>query len=217
MSGQVFFIDDEAAIRQAVQQWLELSGFQVRTFARAREALALLDRGFAGVLVSDVRMPDLDGLGLLEQVVALDAELPVIMVTGHGDVPMAVQALRQGAYDFIEKPFTPERLLDSVRRAMDKRRLVCENRQLREQYARKGRIESQLLGVSRAMEALRRQVLDLAGTDVNVLIRGETGSGKEQVARCLHDFSRRAERAYVALNCAAIPETIFESELFGHE
>ncbi|MBS4150143.1 sigma-54-dependent transcriptional regulator [Pseudomonadota bacterium DY0742] len=217
MSGQVFFIDDEAAIRQAVQQWLELSGFQVRTFARAREALTLLDRGFAGVLVSDVRMPDLDGLGLLEQVVALDAELPVIMVTGHGDVPMAVQALRQGAYDFIEKPFTPERLLDSVRRAMDKRRLVCENRQLREQYARKGRIESQLLGVSRAMEALRRQVLDLAGTDVNVLIRGETGSGKEQVARCLHDFSRRAERAYVALNCAAIPETIFESELFGHE
>ncbi|MCF7200536.1 sigma-54-dependent transcriptional regulator [Pseudomonas oligotrophica] len=217
MSGQVYFIDDEAAIRQAVQQWLELSGFSVRTFARAREALAALDRGFAGVLVSDVRMPDLDGLGLLEQVVALDAELPVIMVTGHGDVPMAVQALRQGAYDFIEKPFTPERLLDSVRRAMDKRRLVCENRQLREQYARKGRIESQLLGVSRAMEALRRQVLELAGTDVNVLIRGETGSGKEQVARCLHDFSRRAERAYVALNCAAIPETIFESELFGHE
>ncbi|MCQ4263255.1 DNA-binding response regulator [Stutzerimonas stutzeri] len=217
MSGQVIFIDDEAAIRQAVQQWLELSGFQVRTFSRAREALTALDRDFPGVLISDVRMPDLDGLGLLEQLVALDADLPVIMVTGHGDVPMAVQALRQGAYDFIEKPFTPERLLDSVRRAMDKRRLVCENRQLREQFARKGRIESQLLGVSRAMVNLRRQVLELAGTDVNVLIRGETGSGKEQVARCLHDFSPRSAGPFVALNCAAIPETIFESELFGHE
>ncbi|WP_312717298.1 sigma-54-dependent transcriptional regulator, partial [Stutzerimonas nitrititolerans] len=217
MSGQVIFIDDESAIRQAVQQWLELSGFRVRTCASALEALGLIDRDFPGVLISDVRMPDLDGLGLLERLVALDPELPVIMVTGHGDVPMAVQALRQGAYDFIEKPFTPERLLDSVRRAQDKRRLVCENRQLREQFTRKGRIESMLLGVSRAMENLRRQVLELAGTDVNVLIRGDTGAGKEQVARCLHDFSPRARHPFVALNCAAIPETIFESELFGHE
>ena len=217
MNDQVIFIDDEAAIRQAVQQWLELSGFSVRTCASAREALALVDRDFPGVLVSDVRMPDLDGLALLERVVALDPELPVIMVTGHGDVPMAVQALRQGAYDFIEKPFTPERLLDSVRRARDKRRLVCENRQLREQVARKGVIEAQLLGVSRAMQTLRRQALELAGTDVNVLIRGDTGSGKEQVARCLHDFSPRASKPFVALNCAAIPESMFESELFGHE
>ncbi|MBV2206236.1 MAG: sigma-54-dependent Fis family transcriptional regulator, partial [Pseudomonas sp.] len=114
MGAQVVFIDDEAASRQAVQQWLELSGFEVRTFARAREALAVIDRDFPGVLISDVRMPDLDGLGLLEQLVELDPDLPVIMVTGHGDVPMAVQALHQGAYDFIEKPFTPERLLDSV-------------------------------------------------------------------------------------------------------
>ncbi|WP_120997096.1 sigma-54-dependent Fis family transcriptional regulator [Stutzerimonas urumqiensis] len=217
MNGQVIFIDDEAAIRQAVQQWLELSGFSVRTCDSAQQALNLIDRHFAGVVISDVRMPGIDGLSLLEQLVALDAELPVIMVTGHGDVPMAVQALRQGAYDFIEKPFTPERLLDSVRRAQDKRRLVCENRQLREQFQRKDRIESQLLGVSRAMETLRRQVLELAGTSVNVLLRGETGSGKERVARCLHDFSRRAAKPFVALNCAAIPETIFESELFGHE
>ncbi|MFC3608151.1 sigma-54-dependent transcriptional regulator [Stutzerimonas tarimensis] len=214
---QALFIDDEAAIRQAVQQWLELSGWQVRTCASASEALGLLTRDYPGVVVSDVRMPDLDGLALLDRLVALDAELPVVMVTGHGDVPMAVQALRQGAYDFIEKPFTPERLLDSLRRAQDKRKLVMENRQLREQYARKDRIESQLLGVSRAMEQLRRQVLELAGTNVNLLIRGETGCGKERVARCLHDFSPRAERPFVALNCAAIPDSIFESELFGHE
>jgi len=217
MSAQVIVVDDEAAIREAVQQWLELSGFTVRTCASASEALALVDRDFPGIVVSDVRMPGSDGLQLLDKLLQVDTDLPVILVTGHGDVPMAVQALRQGAYDFIEKPFTPERLLDSVRRALDKRRLVCENRQLRRQVADKGRIESQLIGISRPMENLRRQILELAGTSVNVLIRGETGSGKERVARSLHDFSPRASKAFAALNCAAIPETIFESELFGHE
>jgi two-component system C4-dicarboxylate transport response regulator DctD len=217
MSAQVIVVDDEAAIREAVQQWLELSGFTVRTCASAVEALAVVDRDFPGIVVSDVRMPGSDGLQLLDKLLQIDSDLPVILVTGHGDVPMAVQALRQGAYDFIEKPFTPERLLDSVRRALDKRRLVCENRQLRRQVADKGRIESQLIGISRPMENLRRQILELAGTSVNVLIRGETGSGKERVARSLHDFSPRASKAFAALNCAAIPETIFESELFGHE
>ena len=217
MSAQVIVVDDEAAIREAVQQWLQLSGFQVHTCASAAEALAVVDRDFPGIVVSDVRMPGSDGLQLLDKLLQIDSDLPVILVTGHGDVPMAVQALRQGAYDFIEKPFTPERLLDSVRRALDKRRLVCENRQLRQQVANKGRIESQLIGISRPMENLRRQILELAGTSVNVLIRGETGSGKERVARSLHDFSPRASKAFAALNCAAIPETIFESELFGHE
>ncbi|MBS7662694.1 sigma-54-dependent Fis family transcriptional regulator [Pseudomonas lalucatii] len=217
MSGQVIVVDDEAAIREAVQQWLELSGFRVQSCASADQALALVDRDFPGVLVSDVRMPGSDGLQLLDKLVALDRDLPVILITGHGDVPMAVQALRQGAYDFIEKPFTPERLLDSVHRALDKRRLVCENRQLRQQFAFKDRIEAQLLGVSKPMESLRRQILELAATSVNVLIRGDTGSGKERVARCLHDFSPRAAKPFVALNCAAIPEQLFESELFGHE
>ena len=214
---QIIFIDDEAPIREAVQQWLELSDISVRTCARAEEALALLTPDFAGVVVSDVRMPGMDGLALLERLQVLDAELPVIMVTGHGDVPMAVAALQQGAYDFIEKPFTPERLLGSLQRALDKRRLVCENRALRRQVTQQGRIEGQLLGVSPAMVELRRQILELATTSVNVLIRGETGSGKERVARCLHDFSRRAGKSFVALNCAAIPEQLFESELFGHE
>jgi two-component system, NtrC family, C4-dicarboxylate transport response regulator DctD len=217
MSGQVIVVDDEAAIREAVQQWLELSGFRVQSCASAEQALALVDRDFPGVLVSDVRMPGRDGLQLLDKLVELDRDLPVILVTGHGDVPMAVQALRNGAYDFIEKPFTPERLLDSVRRALDKRRLVCENRQLRQQFAFKDSIEGQLLGMSKPMENLRRQILELAATSVNILIRGDTGSGKERVARCLHDFSARAGKPFVALNCAAIPENLFESELFGHE
>ncbi|TWC39547.1 two-component system C4-dicarboxylate transport response regulator DctD [Pseudomonas sp. SJZ079] len=217
MSGQVIVVDDEAAIREAIQQWLELSGFRVRSCASAEQALDLIDRDFPGVVISDVRMPGTNGLQLLDKLLELDRDLPVIMVTGHGDVPMAVQALRQGAYDFIEKPFTPERLLESVRRALDKRRLVCENRKLRQQFAFKDHIEAQLLGVSRPMENLRRQILELAGTSVNILIRGDTGSGKERVARCLHDFSARVAKPFVALNCAAIPESIFESELFGHE
>ncbi|MER0042134.1 MULTISPECIES: sigma-54 dependent transcriptional regulator [unclassified Pseudomonas] len=217
MAGQVIVVDDEAAIREAAQQWLELSGFSVQTCATAVQALALLDGDFPGVLISDVRMPGTDGLQLLERVVELDRDLPVIMITGHGDVPMAVQALKRGAYDFIEKPFTPDRLLDTVRRALEKRRLVCENRALRQRFALKDGIAAKLLGVSRPMERLRRQILDLAGTSVNVLIRGETGSGKERVARCLHDFSERADKPFVALNCAAIPEHLFESELFGHE
>ncbi|CAD5107116.1 sigma-54-dependent transcriptional regulator [Zestomonas carbonaria] len=217
MTGRVIVVDDEAAIREAVQQWLQLSGFEVNACASAAEALALVDRDFPGIVVSDVRMPGSDGLQLLDRLLEVDRDLPVILVTGHGDVPMAVQALRQGAYDFIEKPFTPERLLDSVRRALDKRRLVCENRQLRQHAALKDHIEASLLGVSRPMEHLRRQIIELAQTPVNVLVRGETGSGKERVARCLHDFGPRASKPFVALNCAAIPESIFESELFGHE
>lgn len=217
MGGQVIVVDDEAAIREAAQQWLELSGFSVQVCSSAAQALALIDVDFPGVLISDVRMPGTDGLQLLGKVVECDRDLPVIMITGHGDVPMAVQAIQQGAYDFIEKPFTPERLLDVVRRALEKRRLVCENRVLRQQFGLKDGIAAQLLGVSRPMERLRRQILDLAGTSVNVLIRGETGSGKERVARCLHDFSERADKPFVALNCAAIPEHLFESELFGHE
>lgn len=169
------------------------------------------------MILSDVRMPGMDGLQLLEQLQASDADLPVILLTGHGDVPMAVEAMRNGAYDFLEKPFSPEALLGSLRRALEKRQLVLENRRLHEQADFKVRLEANLLGVSQGMQQLRKQVLDLASLPVNVLIRGETGSGKEQVARCLHDFGPRAGKPFVALNCAAIPEQLFEAELFGHE
>ncbi|MFT8232379.1 sigma-54-dependent transcriptional regulator [Pseudomonas guariconensis] len=217
MLNSVIVVDDEASIRTAVQQWLSLSGFSVQLFARAEECLAQLPEHFPGVIVSDVRMPGIDGLQLLERLQALDPDLPVILLTGHGDVPMAVEAMLNGAYDFLEKPFTPQTLLGSLRRALEKRQLVLENRRLHQQADLKARLENTLLGMSQGLQSLRRQVLDLASLPVNVLIRGETGSGKERVARCLHDFGPRADKPFVALNCAAIPETLFEAELFGHE
>ncbi|KTC41416.1 C4-dicarboxylate ABC transporter [Pseudomonas sp. ABAC21] len=217
MLNAVIVVDDEASIRTAVEQWLSLSGFEVQLFSRAEECLAQLPRDFPGVILSDVRMPGLSGLQLLAEVQRRDVDLPVILLTGHGDVPMAVEAMRDGAYDFLEKPFSPQDLLNGLRRALDKRGLVLENRRLHQQADHRARLETSLLGVSKGLQTLRRQVMDLASLPVNVLIRGETGSGKELVARCLHDFGPRAKKPFVALNCAAIPEQLFEAELFGHE
>ncbi|MCH5535024.1 sigma-54 dependent transcriptional regulator [Pseudomonas syringae pv. syringae] len=217
MLNSVIVVDDEAPIRQAVEQWLTLSGFEVQVFARAEECLAHLPEHFPGVVLTDVRMPGMSGLELLTRLQGADRDLPVILLTGHGDVPMAVEAMREGAYDFLEKPFSPGTLISNLRRALEKRQLVLENRRLHEQADARTRLDATLLGVSPGMQTLRRQVLELAQLPVNVIIRGETGSGKELVARCLHDFGPRAARPFVALNCAAIPEHLFEAELFGHE
>lgn len=217
MLNSVIVVDDEAPIREAVKQWLTLSGFNVQLYSRAEDCLNYLPEHFPGVVLSDVRMPGMSGLALLAQLQSRDADLPVILLTGHGDVPMAVDAMRDGAYDFLEKPFTPQTLMSSLRRALEKRSLVLENRRLTEHADARTRLDSTLIGLSPGMQTLRRQVLDLAPLPVNVVIRGETGSGKELVARCLHDFGPRASKPFVALNCAAIPEQLFEAELFGHE
>lgn len=217
MLNSVMVVDDDASIREAVQQWLSLSGFDVRVYSRAEDCLAVLPEHFPGVILSDVRMPGMSGLAFLEHLQNLDPDLPVILLTGHGDVPMAVDAMRDGAYDFLEKPFSPETLISSLRRALEKRQLILENRRLLDQADARSRLDTTLLGVSPSLQTLRRQVLDLSQLPVNVVIRGETGSGKELIARCLHDFGPRAGKAFVALNCAAIPEQLFESELFGHE
>ncbi|MGE7368150.1 sigma-54-dependent transcriptional regulator [Neorhizobium sp. NPDC001467] len=213
----VFLIDDDADLLRATGQTLELAGFDASLFASATEALSRLDAGFAGVIVSDIRMPGLDGMDFFERVKALDAELPVILMTGHGDIPMAVRAIQNGVYDFIAKPFATERLLHCIRRAAERRRLTLDNRRLRQAAEEEDGAGPQLLGQSPVMVRLRQTLKQIADTDVDVLVTGETGSGKEVVASLLHRWGRRAQGHFVALNCGALPEQIIESELFGHE
>lgn len=215
-SAPVVLIDDDRDLLKATAQTLELAGFSVSAFAVAAEALAWLDAGFAGVVVSDIRMPQIDGLQLFNRILRLDADIPVILITGHGDIAMAVKAIKDGAYDFITKPFAADRLVHSVRRAAEKRRLVMENRALRE-AAGEAQDSLPLIGQTPAMDRLRRTLRQIADTDVDVLVTGETGSGKEVVASLLHRWSRRAKGNFVALNCGTLPETVIESELFGHE
>jgi two-component system, NtrC family, C4-dicarboxylate transport response regulator DctD len=215
MRLQAILIEDEAALRLATTQSLELGGFTVSACASAEQAHGLINAGFDGVIVSDVRLPGMSGLDLLATVMAIDAELPVILVTGHGDVNMAVDAMRSGAYDFIEKPFGAERLLDTVKRAQERRSLVLENRQLKAAWALHPDTPT-LVGRSAPIERLKVMIRNIAPANVDVLINGQTGTGKEVVARLIHDASGRKGN-FVAINCGALPESVFESEMFGHE
>ncbi|MEM7021423.1 MAG: sigma-54 dependent transcriptional regulator [Pseudomonadota bacterium] len=212
----VILIDDDPDVLAGVGQLLELADFRVETLGSGLGIEERLGSGRLGAVVSDIRMPDIDGLSLLQKVLDVDADLPVILITGHGDVPMAVEAMRRGAYDFIEKPFSSERLVGSVKKAAEKRRLTIENRRLREQLASASGIETVLRGQSPGVTALRQQILRCAGADADVLIYGETGTGKELVARCLHQFGRRSSGNFVAINCAALPENLLQSEFFGY-
>ncbi|MGD1880684.1 MAG: sigma-54-dependent transcriptional regulator [Kiloniellaceae bacterium] len=214
--GRVLFVDDEEPLRDAVKQGLELCGHDVTCYNTARQVEPQLSRNLYGVLVSDIKMPGMDGLALLKRALEIDPALPVVLVTGHGDVPLAVEAMRAGVYDFIEKPFDMAHLATVVARALEKRRLVLENRALRQELETGSGLEARLVGRSAAMERLRGQVHALADTDADVLLVGETGSGKEVVARGLHDFGGRAKGPFVAINCGAVPADIIESELFGH-
>lgn len=214
---QVFFIDDESMIRFAMEQTLLLAGINVQTFECVEAVIDKITVDFNGIIITDVRLPKMSGLDLLDHCVRLDPNLPVILVTGHGDVSMAVEAMRRGAYDFIEKPFAAERMHEVIHRAFEKRKLVLENRMLRQELAQQREIEATILGKSAAIEQIRFLIRQLANTTADILVMGETGTGKELVARCLHNFSRRQDKNFVALNCGALPETVFESEVFGHE
>lgn len=215
--GTVLFVDDEEHLRIAAAQSFELAGVTCRCFDRAEGALALLDRGFDGALVTDIRMPGMDGLALMRAALEIDPGLPVILVTGHGDVDLAVASIKDGAYDFLGKPSEPARLVATVQRALERRRLVLENRTLRRQLGSTDVIEARLIGRSAPMVALRQALRAVAETDADVLITGATGTGKEVAARALHRASARDGGPFVHINCAALPEALMESELFGAE
>ncbi|MBK6851973.1 MAG: sigma-54-dependent Fis family transcriptional regulator [Burkholderiales bacterium] len=215
-TARVLLIDDDEPFRQGLRSTLQMAGHTVRDFARALPALACLERDTVDLVLTDLRLPDLDGLELLARSRAVDADRPVLLMTAHGDIETAVSAMRQGAFDFIEKPFGRDRLLTLLERALQQHRLLHENRQLRQGLAAGAGLAAVLVGDSAPMRTLRQLLLHVAPTPVEVLVVGETGTGKELVARALHDFSGR-RGPFAAINCAALPETLMESELFGHE
>ncbi len=213
----VLIVEDDPHVLLGCQQALALEDIPSIGVSSAEEALAQVDADFAGIVVSDIRLPGIDGLELLTRLKQRDPRLPVVLITGHGDIGLAVGAMRDGAYDFMEKPFSPERLVDVARRALEQRSLAREVSALRRQLAGRQALEQRIIGRSPAMQQLRELIANVADTNANVLIEGETGTGKELIARCLHDFSRRQHKQFVALNCGGLPESLFESEIFGHE
>jgi DNA-binding NtrC family response regulator len=213
---RVGLVEDDEAFRSSAMRSLQLAGYEVAAFDNADAAIQGMAQRPVDVVLTDLRLPAADGLFVLEAVKRRDPDVPVVLMTGHGDIPTAIQAIRAGASDFLEKPFSREKLLTVVARAVDQYRLVLENRQLKARLASRSGIDQILLGDSDAMRDLRDLVLRLAPTPADVLITGATGTGKELVARCLHNFGNRSGN-FVAINCAAIPENLFESELFGHE
>lgn len=213
----VLLVEDDPNVRLGCEQAMQLAGIKVDAVESAEEAQRRLRAGYPGIVVTDMRLPGIDGMALLRWVVELDADLPVIIITGHGDVTLAVEAMRSGAYDFMQKPFSTSDLVDVVRRALEKRELVLEVDALRRRLDHRDNLESRLIGRSPQMAKVRQLILDVANAAVDVLIFGETGTGKEMVARCLHDLSHPGQQNYVALNCGGMSDNLLDSELFGHE
>ncbi|MEX0955239.1 MAG: sigma-54 dependent transcriptional regulator [Rhizobiaceae bacterium] len=215
--GSVLLVDDERELRESAREWLSVVGFSASVAGGGEEALAMLAENPVDVLVTDVRMPGMDGIELLDAARLRDPLMPVVLLTGHGDVSLSVEAMRRGAHDFVEKPYDADHLVAVLDRAVRERRQARELDRLRGASAGAAELESRLVGAAAPVAALRDSIRNLADIDVDVLVVGETGAGKEVVARALHDFGKRRDRPFVALNCAAIPESVFESEIFGHE
>src|SRR5512146_497848 len=190
-SLRILLVEDDPIVRAGSEQAFQLAGLNVEAFSSAELVRKHITPDFPGIVISDVKLPGMNGLELLSLIKSIDQGVPVILVTGHGDITMAVQAMRGGAYDFIEKPYSSEQLVEVARRALEARSLMLEVHALRRQLESRQGIEATLLGKSPAMQEIRRLILDVADTGADVLIYGDTGTGKEMVARCLHDYSHR--------------------------
>lgn len=214
-SMKIAIVDDEQDMRQSISQWLALSGYDTEAFASAEDALKVLGPDYPGIVISDIKMPGMDGMQFLKKIMGSDSALPVIMITGHGDVPMAVEAMRIGAFDFLEKPFNPDRMTELAKKAANARRLTMDNRQLRRELSDGSQLMNKLIGSSPSMERLREDILDLGQADGHVLIDGETGTGKTLVAHALHAVGARAGKKFVLISCGAMDEQRLEKRLFG--
>jgi DNA-binding NtrC family response regulator len=212
---KIAIIDDEQDMRQSISQWLALSGYDTESFASAEEALKTLGPEYPVIVISDIKMPGIDGMEFLKKLMSSDSSLPVIMITGHGDVPMAVEAMRVGAFDFLEKPFNPNRMSELAKKATIARRLTMDNRALRRELSDGGQLMKKLIGKSQTIERLKEDILDLGQADGHVLIDGETGTGKTLVAHALHAVGSRAGKKFVVVNCSAWEESTLNKRLFG--
>ncbi len=213
----IIIVDDDQDIRENTVDLLSTQYKHIKSFDSPITALNCIDKHTPAIVLTDLRMPDGDGLEFTQRIKLIDPNLPVILMTGYGDISIAVDAMKHGVYDFIEKPVDVDYLLKSISRAVDKRRLSLSLIQTQESLKQHQSIESRLIGNSPLMKQLKQSLLQLAPMDIPIMISGETGVGKELVAQCIHDFSAHKNGHFVALNCAAIPDHLAEAELFGYE
>lgn len=213
MSQTILIIDDEKAIRKTLTEILTFEGFKVDEAADGVEAVKKIKENNYDCILCDIKMPKMDGLEVLEQTREIKPDIPFIVISGHGNIETAVEAVKKGAYDFISKPPDLNRLLITLRNAMDKKSLVVEAKQLRRRISR----SAEMVGESAGMQKIKDTIEKVAPTDARVLVTGENGVGKELVARRIHELSTRADGPLIEVNCAAIPSELIESELFGHE
>lgn len=213
MAQTILVIDDERAIRNTLKDILSFEGFEVEEAADGAEGLEMIKAKDYNCILCDVKMPKMDGIEVLEKVKELKPDVPFVVISGHGNIETAVDAVKKGAFDFISKPPDLNRLLITIRNAMDRGSLVTETKQLRKRISR----SAQMIGSSAAMKHIHDTIAKVAATDARVLITGANGVGKELVARNIHELSPRANGPMIEVNCAAIPSELIESELFGHE
>ena len=211
--AKILIIDDERSIRNTLKDILEFEKHTVSLVENGKQGLEIIENETFDLIFSDIKMPEMDGIELLNALVEKGIETPIVMISGHGNIETAVESIKKGAFDFIEKPIDLNRLLVTVRNALDKSELVVETKSLKKKIARK----YQMIGQSAAIEKVRQMIERVAPTDARVLITGENGTGKEVVARLLYEQSNRTSAPFVEVNCAAIPSELIESELFGHE